>query len=73
MAKMNGENQSYMDAVGLLLACNLSGADREFCERIERDGFADSIVTSEDDEEAAALERQRVRELCLAHGIQAPS
>lgn len=69
---MTSEHAGYVEAIKALLDCKLSGGARDFCERIESDGFSDEGEKWEigPEEEAAGIsERSKVRELCLAHGV----
>lgn len=65
----------HAELIAGLLTCQLTGADREFLERIERDGFSDeerySRCVSEDDERMWRVERQRVEMLALSFGVTA--
>lgn len=64
----------YEDLVESLLECKLTGADREFLERIERDGFSDEkerLGRQEDDKRMGRVERQRVEMLALSFGVTA--
>lgn len=71
------ETDTYSEAVEALLRERLTGADREFCERIQRDGFTEP---SEYDPETAFFavaqkkhECARIRSLCLSHGVPLPN
>lgn len=60
------------EIIEVLLLSKLTGADREFLERIERDGFSDEKeFTDEDDERMGRVERQRVEMLALSFGVTA--
>lgn len=64
----------HAELIAGLLTCKLTGADREFLERIERDGFSDEkerLGRQEDDERMGRVERQRVEMLALSFGVTA--
>lgn len=60
----------HAELIAGLLTCKLTGADREFLERIERDGFSDEKEFADgDDERMGRVERQRVEMLALSFGV----
>lgn len=62
----------HAELIAVLLTCKLTGADREFLERIERDGFSDEReFTDEDDKRMGRVERQHVEMLALSFGVTA--
>lgn len=62
----------HAELIAGLLTCKLTGADREFLERIERDGFSDEgNCADEDDERMGRVERRRVEMLALSFGVTA--
>jgi hypothetical protein len=72
------EDDEYTEAVEALLRERLTGADREFCERIEREGFADKArrfggLVSSDSQDMAKHQRAKIRSLCLGHGVPLPN
>jgi hypothetical protein len=68
---------TYSEVIDALLRERLSGADREFCERIQENGFADRGNCGGEHAGAARMEanqqRARVRSLCLGHAVPLPN